>query len=240
LWLARAVLSAAAAWIVYIAVEPYVRRFWPQTMITWSRLLEGRLRDPLVGRDVLVGVMLGVGIVLVLQFDSLLPGWLGQPQPVPKLPGPGFELGELLGMRYKVGTVIGVLLNSVSTGLVLLVLMLLMRIVLRAPRPAALAFFLTLTTVYAAVSTYDTYLPWATGAVMAAAVMTVLTRVGLIAVIVGQFVSLMLRINPVTADPTAWYAAAGNFAVVVVAILLYYGFHTSRATRARRSLAIES
>jgi len=237
LWLARSVFAAAASWIVYIAVEPYVRRFWPQTMITWSRMLEGRFRDPLVGRDVLVGAMLGVGMVLVLQFDSLLPGWLGQPQPVPKLPGAGYELGELLGMRYKVGTVIGILLNSVSTGLVLLVWMLILRIALRAPRPAALAFFLTLTTAYAAVSTYDTFLPWATGAVMAAAVMTVLTRVGLVAVIVGQFVSSMLRIHPVTADPTAWYAAAGNFAVVVVALLLCYGFHASRATRARRSLA---
>jgi len=240
LWLARSALSAAATWIVYIAVEPYVRRFWPQTMITWSRLLEGRFRDPLVGRDVLIGSLLGVGMVLLLQFDSLLPGWLGVPQPVPKLPGAGFELGELLGMRYKVGTVIGVLLNSVSTGLVLLVLMLLLRVTLRAPRLAAVAFFLTLTTIYAAISTYDTFLPWATGALTAVALMMVLTRVGLVAVIVGLFVSTLLRVNPVTSDLTIWYAAAGNFAVVVVAMLVCYGFHASRVSRAGRSLALES
>src|SRR5262249_32491412 len=35
--------------------EPYVRRRWPQTLISWSAVLIGRLRDPVVGRDVLIG-----------------------------------------------------------------------------------------------------------------------------------------------------------------------------------------
>jgi serine/threonine-protein kinase len=42
-------------WTVYIALEPYVRRRWPQTLISWSAVLIGRLRDPVVGRDVLIG-----------------------------------------------------------------------------------------------------------------------------------------------------------------------------------------
>ena len=40
----------------------WVRRRWPQTMISWSRLLTGQFRDPLVGRDILFGVMLGVDL----------------------------------------------------------------------------------------------------------------------------------------------------------------------------------
>jgi hypothetical protein len=32
-----------------------VRRRWPATLVSWSRLLAGRFRDPLVGRDVLAG-----------------------------------------------------------------------------------------------------------------------------------------------------------------------------------------
>jgi serine/threonine-protein kinase len=50
---------AFIGWLYYIALEPEVRRTWPHTLISWSRLLAGRLRDPLVGRDVLVGVTAG-------------------------------------------------------------------------------------------------------------------------------------------------------------------------------------
>ena len=57
------------SWLAYISAEPYVRRWWPQTLVSWARLLEGRGRDPLVGRDVLVGVAIGVlsAALLLLQ-----------------------------------------------------------------------------------------------------------------------------------------------------------------------------
>ena len=46
-------------WVLYIALEPYVRRRWPATLVSWSRLLAGGFRDPLVGRDVLAGCLVG-------------------------------------------------------------------------------------------------------------------------------------------------------------------------------------
>jgi hypothetical protein len=42
-----------------MAVEPYARRMWPQVMISWQRFLSGRLRDPLIGRDLLLGTLTG-------------------------------------------------------------------------------------------------------------------------------------------------------------------------------------
>jgi serine/threonine-protein kinase len=52
---------------MYLALEPYVRRRWPQALIGWTRLWSGRLRDPLVGRHVLTGFAVGawMGFVLV-------------------------------------------------------------------------------------------------------------------------------------------------------------------------------
>ena len=47
------------AWVGYMAVEPYARRMWPQGMISWQRLLNGRLHDPLIGRDLLLGTLAG-------------------------------------------------------------------------------------------------------------------------------------------------------------------------------------
>ena len=73
LWLARATFTAAVAWVFYMALEPYVRRFWPRTIITWSRLLVGHFRDPLVGRDILIGTLFGICLVLATQIDILFP-----------------------------------------------------------------------------------------------------------------------------------------------------------------------
>ncbi len=41
--------------MIYIALEPSVRRYWPRLLISWSRLMAGDFRDPMVGRDLLVG-----------------------------------------------------------------------------------------------------------------------------------------------------------------------------------------
>jgi hypothetical protein len=53
-----AAMRAATIWALYLAFEPYVRRRWPQSMITWSRVLSGEFRDPLVGGHLLIGVAL--------------------------------------------------------------------------------------------------------------------------------------------------------------------------------------
>jgi len=42
-------------WLAYLAIEPYARRHWPDSLISWNRLLAGRLRDPLVASHVLAG-----------------------------------------------------------------------------------------------------------------------------------------------------------------------------------------
>jgi Protein kinase domain len=58
--ISTSLFMAGILWILYIALEPYVRRHWPQTIISWTRLMGGRFRDPLVGRDLVSGVLMGV------------------------------------------------------------------------------------------------------------------------------------------------------------------------------------
>jgi predicted Ser/Thr protein kinase len=48
--------AGAIAALMYLAIEPWTRRLWPHAMITWARLLAGRWRDPVVGRDLLVTI----------------------------------------------------------------------------------------------------------------------------------------------------------------------------------------
>jgi serine/threonine-protein kinase len=68
-------------YVYYLALEPYVRRTWPTVLVTWSRVVAGRLRDPLVGRDLLVGTVAGFALALTTPVFVLLPYWMGRPEP---------------------------------------------------------------------------------------------------------------------------------------------------------------
>ena len=67
--------EAARVWLVYVALEPYARRRWPGMLISWSRLLTGRFRDPLVGRDVLIGALCGIVMSLLWHLSYFAPTW---------------------------------------------------------------------------------------------------------------------------------------------------------------------
>ena len=58
-------------WLLYLALEPYVRKFWPTTLISWSRCVAGNALDPQVGRDVLIGVFVAAITLLVGRLDVL-------------------------------------------------------------------------------------------------------------------------------------------------------------------------
>ena len=230
-WIARVILTATIAWLCYFAVEPYVRKFWPQIMITWSRVLGGKFRDPLLGRDILVGGTCGILLVLVLQLDILLPAWLGLHGPLPRLPDLAGDAAALVGLRYELSVLVTVLISSVTLGLIVLVLMLVVRVVVRRPWPAAAISWLTLTTIQAMTAGPDTAFPWITGGILALVAILLMSQAGLMAVIAAACFATLLAASPMTADFRAWYAPSCIFAVAVSCLLLVYGFSVVAAGR---------
>jgi hypothetical protein len=57
--LGPAILAATTFWLFYVAIEPYVRRNWPDALISWTRLGRGELRNALVASHVLAGLAAG-------------------------------------------------------------------------------------------------------------------------------------------------------------------------------------
>src|SRR6266436_3295880 len=101
--LSRAVLTAGFLWLLYVALEPFIRRRWPQRIISWSRLLAGNFRDPLVARDIVLGAVFGAVMILlsVVSFVSLR--WIGRPPELSINPG-SEEIGahcSSLSLRHK-------------------------------------------------------------------------------------------------------------------------------------------
>ena len=104
-----ALFVAGVLYLLYLGLEPFVRRSWPTMLVGWSRMLSGRIRDPLIGRDVLVGVALGAALALLNLATDVLPVRFGLPEPIPH----ATDLSSLLGAR---GLVLTVLAN-INAGL---------------------------------------------------------------------------------------------------------------------------
>ena len=66
--LSTALYEATFAWVLYLAVEPTIRRHWPQKLVSWTRLVRGQgAGDSLVARDLLIGLACGTTINLLMR-----------------------------------------------------------------------------------------------------------------------------------------------------------------------------
>src|SRR5262249_39210985 len=98
--LEQATWQSIVLWTVYLALEPYGRKFWPDMLRGWSGLLDGRVRDARVGREVLAGVACGMAFVLVEAGRMLAPALFGYAQPRPLM---GSAADVLIGQGDFVG-----------------------------------------------------------------------------------------------------------------------------------------
>jgi serine/threonine-protein kinase len=229
--LAYPMAFAALIWTFYLALEPYARRQWPRILISWGRLLAGRWRDPMVGRDVLLGAAAGALIVASMHGSVMLAASFGAPQ-VPAGWNPSPEsLTSWRSVGYRVlMNVHGAALWSI----VWLFLLVLLSVLLRRKGLALAAwgvlFALTWTSFASrehgwAFMLVDTL--WNIYFVLVH--MVVLTRLGLLGFVTAFFVAFVTTEVPLTFDGSLWWAPRGWAALAVVAALGVYGFRTALA-----------
>jgi hypothetical protein len=78
-----AIGAGVLMWMLYIALEPFVRRRIPDLLVGWARVLEGRVRDPRVGRDVLTGLAAGALVAVLGLTTSGVPTFFPVPHQTP-------------------------------------------------------------------------------------------------------------------------------------------------------------
>jgi serine/threonine-protein kinase len=230
--LRTAVFAAVVMWIYYLALEPSVRRFWPHSLISWSRLLAGRVADPLVGRDAMIGVAFGLGVVLLRQLHSVADASLGLGAFATVLP-PDIEaeLGLLSGYRFILTQICHAVIAAIGWGVILVMLMLVLRVALKTPLLGSVVFLVTVTTAIALGSQACGPSAWLVAAVMAIASGLAVVRCGLLTAIVGMFAHQILIRVPLTADRSNWYAESTAVAAVVVLALAAFGAYTAFVPR---------
>jgi len=213
-------------WLLYIALEPYVRRRWPATLVSWSRLLAGDFRDPLVGRDMLVGCLSGASTVALGRLTWFVSSWLGYPPLQPQW-GPDWQF---LGARAIIADIAGALMITPVFWLSFLFVLVLLRALLRKDWAAAIAFVLLLT-VYS--SALDQFAPPAlvSSLIFSCVATFLLIRFGLLAPVTNFIFWYVLEKCPLTTQSSTWYASISLAGILFLAAIALYAFHTSLGGR---------
>ena len=242
-----------AMYLLYLGLEPFVRRLWPSMLVAWTRVLSGRFRDPLVGRDALIGVAAGAMLALLGQLPFLAAGLTG------KWPTPAQgDLSVLLGLRGIAAALIGVVSAGMQSTLITVFtyssLRAIFEWVTRAPigashwtiagklRMSATAsdyVFAVCALLLTAATTGSSGPPLARAIVIADAVLSVLLavivllRVGILATAVLYVTRGLLQRMPMTFDSASLYAAGSWTTLAIVLGTAVAGFWL--ATSVRRS-----
>ena len=216
-----AVFLGVVFYIVYLAIEPYIRRHWPHAIISWTRLMAGRIRDPLVGRDVLFGVILGIGWALIFAVLFVALKHIGAE---PDFPSTAF----LLGPRMVLGSCLTHAAISVQTTLVFFFLMFVFRVIFRKPWLAALVF-VAFWTVLKAYDEHHLFLVVPAAVAVYSIAAFVVLRFGFVALAVGAFTADLLSNVPITTDFSSWYIGAPIFVFTLIVALALWGCYTALA-----------
>ena len=222
---ALSIFAAVELWMGYMAVEPLVRRVWPRNLISWYRVLAGRFRDPLVGQQILLGVLVAIGLRLMKPLGVFVADSLGEVFPIPLQ----MTLWPLRGTSFSLARIIASLIFSIQLGLTYLFSFVVLRMAFRRSALALVVFSAIWTAAfsqYAAITTVGIVFMFA--AMFAKGAM--LVRCGLLSVIVILFVERLLH-WPVSMDASVWYFPIGLCGLVPVAAIALYGGYTAAGGR---------
>jgi hypothetical protein len=217
--ISTALFISGLTWTLYMAVEPWVRRHWPKTIISWSRLLSGQGRDPLVGRDMLFGVILGIVWILIFQIRYIPMMHMGA--------GPVLGSASLLtGGRVALGAWLLQWPMSIQTTLAFFFLLFGLKVLLRKEWLAAIVLVAIFAFPRALSSTYVSVEIPAQILVYSIAVIIVL-RFGFIPLACAVFTINLMANVPFSTDLSAWYMTTSILALLSVVALASWGFYHS-------------
>lgn len=218
-------LVAILIWVLYVALEPYVRRRWPLTMISWTRVLNGQFRDPVVGGHLLVGILFGTFSMFVTEILALVSVRSGG------VPTQTVQLMTMQGVANVASFLIGSLPRSILGTLGIFFVLFVFRAIFRKEWLAGLLFAVF----FAALATLATNAnPLTAGPVRLVqygVMLYVMLRFGLFPFVVGSVVGSALALFPFTADFSAWYAGGAIFALICIVALTGFAFHTALGGR---------
>ncbi len=220
---------AAYAYLGYLAIEPYVRRRWPKMLVSWTRVLGGKLTDARVGRDLLVGCLTGLLLVTLILLAAALPNWINLPGQTPWHPAAETVLLRGWGGACSRAAISLGLAFTYSLGGVVILL-----VARFLTRRLDLAIVLSLV-IFDVMAGFSLRLPMIVAVpvalVMGATYLVLLFRFGLLAMVAAQFTAVLFGNLGTTFNPSRWYFWGSALALVILAAMAICGFRAALAGR---------
>jgi hypothetical protein len=229
--IAAALLWGGAMWMLYLAVEPWIRRNWPQAIISWSRLISGQLRDPVVGRDILFGVAFGTLWLVIFELANIPLARIGA---APQLSSSAYLLGGRQALGQWLLQIPFSIFGTLQFFFILLVLKVLVQFLfrlvgLKSWRTDWIAAVLFVALFLAMRGLQSTHLAVDLPVILLiyCVLALIVLRFGLVPLAVAAFTVDMLGNVPFTADFSAWYMSTAALALLSVVGLAGWGFYHS-------------
>ena len=201
--LAQSLLVGAGTGTIYAGIEPALRRHLPHTMISWNRLLAGRLNDPMVARDLLIGGCSATWLLFLPRFTV----------------HESYTAHGIVdyGVRRVIAWIPGSIDWGITTSLFVIGILLLATLVTRRMLAGAALLMLLMVSGYLAGGESTLAV---VNTVSSAVMLTLAVRYGLVSILAyGATVQLISR-TPIDHDLSVWYAESG---------LMIYGLYIGTA-----------
>jgi predicted Ser/Thr protein kinase len=209
-----ALFASSVLGVAYLALEPFVRRTFPDSLIGWSRVTTGQWHDPRVGRDVLAGVAAGLVMTLLFAAHNFLPPLIGQPPPIPI----ARALTPLTGLREAVGVTLFQMAVGLQSAMIGTAGLVVLRLLLKRSSLAAAVALVGYTPVVLA-GMFMPGTPWldlAVGGAITATFIAVILRLGLLACAAALATHFVLLGAPLTTDVASWRGGVTIWVVLLV------------------------
>ena len=211
-------------WLFYLALEPYLRRTWPRLLVGWHRLAAGKLRDPRIGREILVGLVLG-GLYLML-LDPL--SRIFDVTPLPYSP----SLGLLDRFRDLFQVLAGAFGGALLLALLWALVLLLSTLLLRRRWLGVGGLWVAMLVLGTGWGIFELRLFVLMKVLFATVMVFVLVRYGLLALAAALFARDVLEMFPVTLDSSLWYFPHALVSIVTLLALAAWAAWRSLGERA--------
>ncbi len=222
----RALFWAATIWVLYLALEPLVRRRWPRVLVSWNRVLLGEFRDPLVGRDLLGGCLWGGVAWILFPLQPLITAWVTG-TPVAPQAGVWPDMFAYPARTLVVSPLMTVI-QGIYLSLATLFMLFLARAIVRKTwlGAALLAGLMGLP----GLAFGAPLVGWASVALLWGLLYWILLRFGPVGFVGAMMV--FVSFAPLTTDLSAWYAAGAFGAILQGFAVAVAGFVISLGSRA--------
>ena len=219
--LAQSMFVGGLVWLIYLALEPYVRRRWPETIVSWTRAIGGDVRNTLVGKHVLIGIAAGTMTIVLMALQDVIG------KSIHSAPNFSGSIQQWEGARAFVASgVLSSINASVIGSLFLFFLIFLIRVITRRRWLTCVIYasFFTLAFVTATTGSMVNVFLIAMNHLLLAVLMI---RFGLLSMVVASWVGYVVRFTPLTTDLSAWHGGYTIAVFVLVFALAALAFQQS-------------